>query len=77
MTMEMEMSVRMEMKIGVAMVMANVNGNGNGNEWQVPTIYLKHEMKTLTILDFFLSAIVLFALSLISLSLEDSLVAWS
>ena len=30
----------------------NGNGNGNGNEWQVPTLYKQHQMKTLTILDF-------------------------
>ena len=48
----------------------NGKGYGNDNECQVSTLYKQHEMKTLTILDFFLSAIILFAVSLSSLSLD-------
>ena len=55
----------------------NGNVNDNENEWQVPTLYKQHEMKTLTILDFFLSAIILSAISLSSISLEVNLLAWS
>ena len=44
----------------------NGNGNINGNEWKVPTLYKQHEMKTLTILDFFLSSIILFSISLLA-----------
>ena len=61
----------------MAVAMENDNGNGNGNEWQVPTLYKQHEMKTLTIFDYFLLAIILFAISLSSLSLEVNLEAWS
>ena len=57
----------------------NENDNHNENGWQVQTLYKQHEMNTLTILDFFLSVIILFVISLSSLSLEASLVAssWS
>ena len=34
------------------------NGNGNVNEWQVPTLYKQHEMKTTTVLYFFLLEII-------------------
>ena len=51
------------------------NVNGNVNEWQVPILYKQHELKTLTILDLFLLEIIVFTMSLRSLSLEASLVA--
>ena len=74
--MTMVMVVTMGVAMLVAVKMANEKGNGNVNECQVTTLYKQHEMKTLTILDLFLSAIILFAVSLISLSLEAILVAW-
>ena len=70
--MTMVMVVTMGVAMLVAVKMANKKGNGNVNECQVKTLYKQHEMKTLTILDLFLSAIILFVISISSLSLEAS-----